>query len=361
VGSRQLFLALITALSLPVAVSCGARTELDGLEICGPETEVRACRNACGIGTQTCRDGYWQACEVAPVQSSCEDACGTGTQRCVDGAWQACEVEPVSVECWTECGAGTSTCNDGAWGSCDVPPITRDCMSVCGFGTETCSGGTWQACTAPQPKPPKLKTTVRDFNGGPGHPDFERAGWGGFEPGIVEPLLGPDDKPVFDASHAVQSITSKDTFDQWYRDVAGVNFSSPLELALSAEPGTPAFFVYSDNTFFPIDNELFGNQGRNHNFHFTLEAQTTFTYVGGEEFSFEGDDDMWVFVNRHLAIDLGGLHVSMAASVDLDDVASEFGLAIGGTYPIHFFFAERHTIDSNFTIRTTVAEAGSCE
>ncbi len=80
--------------------------------------------------------------------------------------------------------------------------------------------------------------------------------------------------------------------------------------------------------------------------------------MGGEEFSFEGDDDMWVFVNRHLAIDLGGLHVSMAASVSLDDVASEFGLAIGGTYPIHFFFAERHTIDSNFTIRTTVAEAG---
>ncbi len=358
-GSRQLTGALLLSLLVPAAMSCGARSELLGLELCGPAIEVRACKNTCGVGQQTCRDGYWQPCEVAPVEAPCEGECGSGTQTCVEGRWGACEVPPVTVPCVTKCGDGTSTCTDGTWGSCEVPPVTRDCMSVCGSGTETCSGGAWQACTAPQPKPPKLRTVVRDFNDT--HPDFERAGRGGFEPGIVEPLLGPDDKPVFDVGRAIQSITSKETFDQWYRDVPGVNFSSPLELELAAEPGPAAFFVYSDNTFFPIDGELFGNQGRGHNFHFTLEAQTTFTYVGGEEFSFEGDDDMWVFVNRHLAIDLGGLHVSMADSVKLDDVASEFGLVIGGTYPIHFFFAERHTIDSNFTIRTTVAEKGSCE
>jgi fibro-slime domain-containing protein len=357
---RKLICAPIGALSLVVAASCGARTELQGVEICGSMDAVRACSNACGTGVQACRDGYWQPCEVPPAEAPCDDACGTGTKRCVDGAWQACEVPPVSVPCVTVCGSGTSTCTAGKWGSCEVPEVTRECFSVCGSGTETCRDGAWQACTAPRPKPPKLRATIRDFNG-PEHPDFERPGWGGFEPGIVEPLLGPDDKPVFDASHAVLSITSKDTFDQWYRDVPGVNLSAPLALELTEEAGSPPFFVYSDNAFFPIDHQLFGNQGRPHNYHFTLEAQTSFTYVGGETFTFEGDDDMWVFVNRHLAIDLGGLHVSMFASVNLDDVASEFGLEIGGTYPIHFFFAERHTIDSNFTIRTTVAEAGSCE
>jgi fibro-slime domain-containing protein len=359
VGPRHLIGALIVALVSPIAVSCGARTELQGLELCGTESDVRPCRDPCGTGTQVCEDGYWQACEVAPVEDVCEDACGVGKRSCIDGAWQACEVPPATVPCVTECGSGTSTCSAGAWGSCEVPEITRDCMSVCGSGTETCRGGAWQACSAPQPKPPKLLAIVRDFDDT--HPDFERSGRGGLEPMAVEPLLGPDDKPVYNVNQVIRNVTSKETFDQWYRDVPGVNFSSPIELELSPEPNAPEFFSYSDYSFFPIDGELLGNQGRLHNYHFTLEARTTFTYVGGEVFSFEGDDDMWVFVNRHLAIDLGGLHESVAASVDLDDVAASFGLEFGGTYPIHFFFAERHTFDSNFTIRTTVAEAGSCE
>jgi fibro-slime domain-containing protein len=78
-------------------------------------------------------------------------------------------------------------------------------------------------------------------------------------------------------------------------------------------------------------------------------------------FSFNGDDDMWVFINRQLAIDLGGLHNSLSASVELDGIATSFGLQVGTVYPLHFFFAERHTIASNFSIRTTIAEPGSCE
>ena len=206
--TRVLFVALIGALSTPAALGCGARTDLDRPELCGTESEVRPCTNTCGSGTRTCRDGYWRDCEVAPVQSSCEDACGAGTRTCVDGAWRACEVEPVSVSCVTECGSGTSTCRGGAWGGCEVPPITRACMSVCGPGTETCVGAAWQACTAPQPKPPKLRAVIRDFNG-PGHPDFERPGPGGFEPGIVEPLLGPDDKPVFDIIDLLDDASRK--------------------------------------------------------------------------------------------------------------------------------------------------------
>ena len=36
-------------------------------------------------------------------------------------------------------------------------------------------------------------------------------------------------------------------------------------------------------------------------------------------------------------------------------------LVIGEVYPLHFFFAERHTIESNFTIQTSIAEPGSCD
>jgi fibro-slime domain-containing protein len=70
---------------------------------------------------------------------------------------------------------------------------------------------------------------------------------------------------------------------------------------------------------------------------------------------------MWVFINRRLAIDLGGIHSAKAAEVDLDARAGELELEIGETYPLHFFFAERHTNQSNFTIETSIAEPGSCE
>ncbi len=67
----------------------------------------------------------------------------------------------------------------------------------------------------------------------------------------VEPLLGPDDKPVYNVNQVIRNVTSKETFDQWYRDVPGVNFSSPIELELSPEPNAPEFFSYSDYSFFP--------------------------------------------------------------------------------------------------------------
>jgi fibro-slime domain-containing protein len=86
----------------------------------------------------------------------------------------------------------------------------------------------------------------------------------------------------------------------------------------------------------------------------------TFHYVGGEVFDFSGDDDIWVFVNRHLAINLGGLHQRESASVPLDARATEFQIVPGSTYAIHIFFAERHTVQSEFRVETSVADQGSC-
>jgi fibro-slime domain-containing protein len=232
-------------------------------------------------------------------------------------------------------------------------------MSVCGSGNETCRGGEWGRCDAPLPKPPTITGTIRDFSPAT-HPDFEGSFMPGLDRAIVLSTLGMDNKPVYGGMPRTQTTSGAPQFAQWFRNDP-INRPAPLDLPLLPSEDDAGMFVYDDHDFFPIDGELLGNEGRAHNFHFTLEASTSFQYVGGELFSFAGDDDMWVFINRQKVIDLGGLHSSMSAEVAIDSLAVPLGLSKGSVYPLHFFFAERHTSASNFTIRTSIAEPGSCD
>ncbi len=98
-----------------------------------------------------------------------------------------------------------------------------------------------------------------------------------------------------------------------------------------------------------------------HNFLFSSEVQYWFRYDAGGSATLEfiGDDDMWVFINGHLAVDLGGVHTPEVGAVTIDaSTGPGFGLEDGKVYPIKMFHAERKAPGSSFKLTLTGFSTG---
>ena len=202
---------------------------------------------------------------------------------------------------------------------------------------------------------------------------------------MVERELGPNGVPV-PASNFPSNCKTTEHLGNWFlpevvaTDAAGNSYTNAtcrdLELTLTddgfwfgqknKESPEKGLFFLDDFQFLDeagtVPNPMFDNIlgdstiGR-HNYGFTMKIQATFEYVPGQYFEFLGDDDVWVFINNKLVVDIGGQHTQIEGKVKLDTIGKNNPadkLIPGETYSFHIFYAERHRNESNFKMRTSM-------
>jgi fibro-slime domain-containing protein len=350
------------------------------------------CSATCTVESPAATEGNGWVCPAAGqpcVRTSCGNGMPEGSEQCDDGnndtgdgCSHLCRREPV---CPAAGGACSSSCGDNL-----LLPVDIAAGQECDDGNTVSGDGCSSDCKIERghvcqlipvvQDALQLPITYRDFKafGEPnGHPDFERI-LGDGESGIVLDLLGANAKPVHVADQKALTVNNHpdfanfDYFGVWYKD--DLNYNRTIQDFLTFVRLPTGAFQFANADFFPIDGRGWGNfmggtdlANNFRNFHFTSELRQWFEYRGGEQLDFTGDDDLWVFINKHLAVDLGGLHEAFVGSVTLDasngtgqvcDLLSpcptrrsvDLGLALGSVYEIVVFQAERHTQASNYKL-----------
>jgi fibro-slime domain-containing protein len=227
--------------------------------------------------------------------------------------------------------------------------------------------------------PPTIKVPVTfyDFHSDGSNPDFEHPGTD-LKPDLVASTLDADRKPTVGTQCFFSNRVGK-----WFRpwkagdftiptysaaggylgdqtvatDQAYINQVFPDTLLFNLVGGSNGVYQLSSNKFFELDGKGFGAEGKTdnagvpHNYSFTMEMHWQFTFQKGLTFDFEGDDDVWVFINGKRVIDLGGIHNPLNDNVNLDNLS---GMTVGEKYWFDLFYAERHVTGSDIIITTNL-------
>jgi fibro-slime domain-containing protein len=353
------------------------------------------------------------------------EQCDDGNLRPYDGCAPDCKREPsctAGAGCAAVCGDGLKfpgeACDDGNTRAGD------GCSATCTIEP----GYACVVRTEALPATLSVPIIYRDFKGkdlAGGNPDFEAFACGQITSGLVAGTLDAQGRPKSIATNRStagtpaasfpvvtpalalsgctnQQLDSLTSVTKWFTDPPATPAANDAQrvvdtLVLKKQPDDSYVFdslrdlpngsahpASPNGEFFPLDGRgwqdpavpaaarepLTGHNDANgtpHNFHFTSEARFWFTYDAAGAapvLEFSGDDDVWVFINGRLAVDVGGLHGRQVQSVTIDAAkATQLGLVDKGLYDIAVFQAERHTNGSNYklTLRGFLKSRSFCD
>ena len=138
-------------------------------------------------------------------------------------------------------------------------------------------------------------------------------------------------------------------FGGYYKDEYGNDTTSPHSSEKYTSNGKDTYYPPSDDGI--AHNNMFGMQ-------YEIKFKLTEDYVGPLEYYFFGDDDMWVFLDGKLVCDIGGVHSSVGAYVDLWDYIQK---GDAGEHTLKFYYTERGLSGSTCYMQFTLPSVSSVE